>query len=204
MNHNSNYYITVPVLSYFTMRSWKFDDFSQYQFSSTNNKNQQQDMNRKQQSSISPSPSKKKKMTPEESRIIMAACKYHGRENIDDIMSDPKVVVLGRDRKHILNHIAHVMRSRVQDSSDEINTNSVESRERRWGRSSTSFWQTNCTRFSNTKESRREHILNSINNNNKKEMCRMTRDDCTWSNNKKHTSNSCYKWWCFNSNNNNN
>ncbi len=113
-------------------------------------------------------------------------------------------VVLGRDRKHILNHIAHVMRSRVQDSSDEINTNSVESRERRWGRSSTSFWQTNCTRFSNTKESRREHILNSINNNNKKEMCRMTRDDCTWSNNKKHTSNSCYKWWCFNSNNNNN
>ena len=41
---------------------------------------------------------------------------HHGRfgcENIDDIMSDPKVVVFGRDIEHVWNYIAHVMRSRI-------------------------------------------------------------------------------------------
>ncbi len=46
-----------------------------------------------------------------------------GCENIDDIMSDPKVVVLGRDIKHVLNYIAHVMRSRVQESSERTSPN---------------------------------------------------------------------------------
>ncbi len=162
-------------------------------------------------SSATPPKKKNKKMSQDESKIIMEAARYHGRDNLDEICSDPKVEVLNRDRKHIFNHINHIYRQRQQreelieeeevaenepseentdEPSDEPEEEPTET-DQQSERTEQQFIREAQIR---KRVGERNNIINTIKNNKKIENNIKWREGLSWSVNRRLINNLCYNY----------